>query len=470
MVRRSLALALVVTLSASTASHARERPRPLRTPGPKKLLFIFAEFEDVKFGQNRTFGWRHDQSVDHMIYLTTGPNGLSNYWEHNSYGRISEIQGTYTQRYTLGPVSDYNDGADYWAMRRDMVAAALADGFDQADFDDIALNFPDTRGFPAGALGTPGTIWHPGDIPSTGGMVHEYGHTQRLGHASHWEGGSEVYPGVHREGRDGFFMMGSGGGVLADGQRFPPINLPMRYKAGWVEEQLVGRTSNTSGIYRISQFDRADVSGDVEAGRELGMVFNHDNKEWWVTFAPTLANRLAADGGEGLAHGVIVHQLSGDVTRSLDFTPGSQGFTRNTEDYIDAKDGALVIGNTFTFPDSFVSLTPISQGVDEGGVEYIDVRLSFDEPLPGDYNSDGTVDAADYTVWRDAVGAPAGTLPNDTSGGAIGQPQYLAWSSNYGATSDTASVLDAVPEPTALTLLCAASVFLPRRRLAGDRI
>jgi hypothetical protein len=37
--------------------------------------------------------------------------------------------------------------------------------------------------------------------------------------------------------------------------------------------------------------------------------------------------------------------------------------------------------------------------------------------LPGDYNDDGTVDAADYVAWRKNVGAPAGTLPNDIDGG-----------------------------------------------------
>lgn len=43
--------------------------------------------------------------------------------------------------------------------------------------------------------------------------------------------------------------------------------------------------------------------------------------------------------------------------------------------------------------------------------------------LAGDYNDDGNVDAADYTVWRDAVGAVEGTLPNDIDGGIIGSAQ-----------------------------------------------
>ena len=37
--------------------------------------------------------------------------------------------------------------------------------------------------------------------------------------------------------------------------------------------------------------------------------------------------------------------------------------------------------------------------------------------LWGDYNDDGSVNAADYTVWRNNVGAQHGTLPNDINGG-----------------------------------------------------
>jgi hypothetical protein len=50
----------------------------------------------------------------------------------------------------------------------------------------------------------------------------------------------------------------------------------------------------------------------------------------------------------------------------------------------------------------------------------------------GDYNNSGITDAADYTLWRDNLGAPAGTLPNDKDGGVIGQAQYNTWKANFG--------------------------------------
>ena len=89
-----------------------------------------------------------------------------------------------------------------------------------------------------------------------------------------------------------------------------------------------------------------------------------------------------------------------------------------------------------------------------------------DLALPGDFNGDGTVDAADYTVWRDTLGS-AGLEPyslGDGNGdGDVTQADYDIWQSHFGqtipaATSATATV--PVPEPGALSLvLCVASVW-----------
>ena len=84
--------------------------------------------------------------------------------------------------------------------------------------------------------------------------------------------------------------------------------------------------------------------------------------------------------------------------------------------------------------------------------------------VDGDYNNDGVVDAADYTVWRDNEGAAEGTLPNDADGGVIGAAQYNTWAANYGAS--TASSATAVPEPGSLVLLVGAVTLAVGRRRA----
>ena len=77
--------------------------------------------------------------------------------------------------------------------------------------------------------------------------------------------------------------------------------------------------------------------------------------------------------------------------------------------------------------------------------------------LPGDYNNDGTVDAADYTVWRDNLGAADETALNGNGDGMNGvdEADYALWKANYGTTLGTgsAALAQAVPEPATIVLL-----------------
>jgi hypothetical protein len=93
-------------------------------------------------------------------------------------------------------------------------------------------------------------------------------------------------------------------------------------------------------------------------------------------------------------------------------------------------------------------------------------RLDFDVTFGGvlgDYNDDGVVDAADYTVWRDS--APTDELPNEeVSPGVSDIADYLYWAERYGAT-DTGLPATAVPEPTSVLMVAVfAAGFLNRRR------
>jgi hypothetical protein len=75
--------------------------------------------------------------------------------------------------------------------------------------------------------------------------------------------------------------------------------------------------------------------------------------------------------------------------------------------------------------------------------------------VAGDYNRDGTVDAADYIIWRNNEGT-TNPLPNDPIGGTIGLAHYNQWRANFGQTAGTGaatSVRAAVPEPATLVLL-----------------
>jgi hypothetical protein len=67
-------------------------------------------------------------------------------------------------------------------------------------------------------------------------------------------------------------------------------------------------------------------------------------------------------------------------------------------------------------------------------------RIDFYEILapgatPGDYNNNGTVDAADYTAWRNVLGQSV-TLPNDSTPGTVTQADYDVWKANFGRGSN----------------------------------
>ncbi|QDU91607.1 Autotransporter-associated beta strand repeat protein [Pirellulimonas nuda] len=86
----------------------------------------------------------------------------------------------------------------------------------------------------------------------------------------------------------------------------------------------------------------------------------------------------------------------------------------------------------------------------------------------GDYNSDGFVDAADYTVWRDNLGTNF-ALPNrdPANMGVISNADYTTWKSNFGLPAAGGALSGgAVPEPGGLVLLAfaVAGGLLARRR------
>ncbi|TWT99543.1 Glycosyl hydrolase family 76 [Botrimarina colliarenosi] len=97
---------------------------------------------------------------------------------------------------------------------------------------------------------------------------------------------------------------------------------------------------------------------------------------------------------------------------------------------------------------------------------FLHTGLSSPLSLAGDFNDDGVVDAADYTVWRDNVRVNV-VLPNDRGAGLpINSRHRNLWQQNYGAT--LGGPAQTVPEPSAATLAMAtwAIAVASRHRLA----
>ena len=72
--------------------------------------------------------------------------------------------------------------------------------------------------------------------------------------------------------------------------------------------------------------------------------------------------------------------------------------------------------------------------------------------IEGNFNDNGTVDAADYTVWQDNGGD---------------QADYLLWKTNFEALPTDSEAAAAVPEPFALLLVLMALTAAPLRVRCG---
>ncbi len=139
---------------------------------------------------------------------------------------------------------------------------------------------------------------------------------------------------------------------------------------------------------------------------------------------------------------------------TLDGAWSSPGVFRTLSLFVEVADAHPAIGQPLA-----VRWTNKAENVGGGSNNaYLDnVRLVYTLPdgLAGDYNDDGVVDAADYTVWRDHQGARAGSLPNDIDGGPIGEAQYSTWTTQFGAKLSPLPAVSAasVPEPSTGALL-----------------
>jgi hypothetical protein len=96
------------------------------------------------------------------------------------------------------------------------------------------------------------------------------------------------------------------------------------------------------------------------------------------------------------------------------------------------------------------------------------IFLATPSVLQGDYNRDGTVDAADYVVWRRQLGTEGTNLVADGNrNGMIDQADYDVWRSHFGQSSGSgAASTAAVPEPASagLTILALFALNIVRPR------
>jgi hypothetical protein len=128
-------------------------------------------------------------------------------------------------------------------------------------------------------------------------------------------------------------------------------------------------------------------------------------------------------------------------------------------------------GLTDSLPVFFIFGTPGSsvEAEDDAAVPWLEQQLN----IPGDYNQNGVVDAADYVLWRKTLNSsasPQGSGADGNDDGTVNAGDYTFWRQNFGRASQivvntgTGSGSSdslrsgAVPEPATIWLLLLGGV------------
>jgi hypothetical protein len=169
------------------------------------------------------------------------------------------------------------------------------------------------------------------------------------------------------------------------------------------------------------------------------------------------------------------HWTRASVTHTVNvndfFGIGAAGYGAFSVDKIEAIQGVIFLGEFSTTPvtgpgNLLVDNILIEVFKDAASVTPLanpDPALSEVVGLPGDFNNNHVVDAADYTIWRDHLGAADESSLNGNGNGMNGVDagDYTLWKSKFGTHSPGAGGLAglAVPEPTSLLLCAVVALF-----------
>ena len=196
-----------------------------------------------------------------------------------------------------------------------------------------------------------------------------------------------------------------------------------------------------SNSFQVTAQTFSQITSDSTLASALATIYNNDinNIDAWV-------GMLAEDHVPGSSVGRLLKlEIENQFRRLRD---GDRLFYRAnaaglyTGGVLNPEIAAIVDLDNFRLSDVLLAntdITSLQQNV-------------FFVPGTADYNGDGSVNAADYTVWRDTNGATgAGLIADGDHNGVVNIEDYNLWKQLFGSVYATAggagSTTASVPEP-----------------------
>ena len=277
-----------------------------------------------------------------------------------------------------------NDSSSAPAILTDARAVARAAGYDWAAYDLEAVRWNGASGSFGGQayVGARG-CWLKSSSP--GVAAHEFGHNLGLWHANFWNTGGEstVGSGSNAEYGHSFDTMGS----ASAGNHF--FCAAHQSDLNWLPSSLVARSRGGSGLFRLHQHDQ----GRLDPDRRYALAVPRDGmREFWLEFRQRFtANPWLMNGAQatwapwGDSSSETTAWGSNGGAQLLDLTPGSPD---------NKDDAALVVGRSWTDPDTALTLTTVGKG--GTAPESLDVVVQ-QGPFPGNRPPTLTLRAATLT-------------------------------------------------------------------------
>jgi len=204
--------------------------------------------------------------------------------------------------------------------------------------------------------------------------------------------------------------------------------------------------SDADGEYFIQDQSGSGTFGGIGISQQYAGQVNANE---WTRIAVTVDG--TASGGDYQVTGYINGALAGTAATST-APNGRQGIKDLLKLFADNDfETAAGLVNSVAFYDELLTADEIAA---LGGASAAGIPVEV-VSVPGDYNQNGKVDAADYTEWRDNLGANI-ALPNEgVTPGTVTVEDYAFWKSQFGNGGSGAGAdygAAGVPEPTSCCL------------------